>query len=98
MNEHKKYVADTQTELQTYKSELARHQEQLERNSIGRDELLIKDKDREIKRVKAEMEETRDEVARRDRKIADLEVENAQLLNELKMARSQSEIINEEAD
>lgn len=93
MNEHKKFVADSQTELQTYKSELVRQQEQLERNNIGRDELLIKDKDREIKRVKAEMEETRDEVARRDRKIADLEVENAQLLNELKMARSQSEII-----
>lgn len=92
MNEHKKFVADSQTELQTYKSELVRQQEQLERNNIGRDELLIKDKDREIKRVKAEMEETRDEVARRDRKIADLEVENAQLLNELKMARSQSEI------
>lgn len=92
MNEHKKFVADSQIELQTYKSELVRQQEQLERNNIGRDELLIKDKDREIKRVKAEMEETRDEVARRDRKIADLEVENAQLLNELKMARSQSEI------
>jgi len=53
----------------------------LEKNSTNRDDLILRDKDREIKRWKTENEELRDEMLRKDKKIGDLEVDVLRVQN-----------------
>lgn len=81
MGEHKKYVADSQTEMELYKQEINKLTELLEANSRNKNDTLLKDKDRDIKRLKDELEEMRDQIIRKDRRIADLEVEMIRLEN-----------------
>lgn len=50
-----------------------------ERNSSKRDEFVIKERERDIKKLKGELEEARDEVLGKDKKISDLEVEKVKL-------------------
>jgi len=53
----------------------------LEKHSTNRDDLILRDKDREIKRWKTENEELRDEMLRKDKKIGDLEVDVMRVQN-----------------
>ena len=55
MNEYKKSVSDHQAELQVYKAEVQRLNHLLEHQSAKRDELTLKDRERELKRVKNEL-------------------------------------------
>jgi chromosome segregation ATPase len=91
MNDYQKTIAEHQNELQIYKAEVQRLNDMLEHQSARRDELLLKDRERELKRVRNELEEARDEIVFKDKKTADLELERVRLLNEIKTARAERE-------
>lgn len=91
MSTHQKAIAEHQTEMAVYKAEVQRLNDLLEQQSNRKDEMALKDREREVKRLKNELEECRDEVIFKDKKIADLELERVRLLNEIKIARSERE-------
>lgn len=56
MNDYQKSVSDHQNELQIYKAEVQRLNDMLEHQSVRKDELTLKDRERELKRVRNELE------------------------------------------
>lgn len=71
MNDYQKTISDHQNELHIYKAEVQRLNDMLEHQSARKDELTLKDRERELKRVRNELEEARDEIVFKDKKIAD---------------------------
>jgi hypothetical protein len=51
--------------------------------------MVVRDKDRDIKRLKNEAEDLRDQIISKEQKISEMEVEKAKLQAEIKTIRSE---------
>lgn len=53
--------------------------------------MVVRDKDRDIKRLKNEAEDLRDQIISKEQKISEMEVEKAKLQAEIKTIRSEQQ-------
>lgn len=53
--------------------------------------MIVRDKDRDIKRLKNEAEDLRDQIISKEQKISEMEVEKAKLQAEIKTIRSEQQ-------
>ena len=72
MKENKKEISSHQNEIITYKEEITRLNDLVEKAANRKEDYILKEREREVKKLKNDIEEYRDDLLAKDKKISEL--------------------------